>query len=242
MHDEHPVLSIIIPCYNEEQRINATLQNIDSYLRTRPWTYEIIVVNDGSTDRTEQSVQQHRGAIPQLHLITNDVNRGKGAAVKCGMLAARGVYRLFMDADHSVSIQHLEHFLPYLTQGYDVVIGSIEVAGARVHDDCGFWRRILGRLAKMLIRLCILPHIRDSQRGFKLFSKKAAEDIFHRQTIERFGFDIEILYIAQMRGYTIKELPVTWNNQKNPFIGASAYFSTLRELFVIIDNHRRGIY
>jgi len=162
--------------------------------------------------------------------------------VRQGMLAAQGKFRLFMDSDHSVSIEYIETFLPHFSQGYDVVIASIEVAGATIEEHAAWYRRALGHWAKLLIRLLAIWEIHDTQRGFKIFSAKAAEEIFPLQTLTRWGFDIEILVIAKKLGYRIKELPVVWTNSGESKVGMSAYFTTLRDLLVVRRNMLFGKY
>lgn len=235
-------LSVIIPAYNEEKRLPKTLEEVDAYLSKQPYNYEIIVVNDGSLDKTAAVVRNLISQIKNLQLINNKKNHGKGWVVKQGMLAAKGKYRINVDADNAVSIDQIETFWPYLGEGYDVIIGSIEIKGAKIKEQAAWYRRLLGRWSKYLIRLFTIWEIHDSQRGFKLFSAKAAEKIFSRQTIERWGFDIEILIIAKKLGYKIKELPVVWINPDNSKVTLMSYWDTLKELLIIKWNLVRGKY
>lgn len=235
-------LSVIIPAYNEAERIEGTLKAVSDYFEKQPYDYEILVVNDGSKDGTAQVVRSLTGQIPHLRLIDNKENRGKGAAVRQGMLEVRGDFRLFVDADNAISIEQIESFWPWLNKGYDVIVGSIEVPGAKIEEKAGWHRRILGKLSKLLIRLLAIWEIRDTQRAFKLFPVKAAEDIFRRQTIERWGFDIEVLVIAKKLGYKIKELPVTWINPAGSKVTLKSYFNTLKELLKIKWNLIAGRY
>jgi dolichyl-phosphate beta-glucosyltransferase len=221
-------LSIVIPAYNEALRIEATLQAISKYLENQKYSYEIIVVDDGSTDNTIEVVGKYG-----VKIFKNERNMGKGYSVKRGMLSAEGEYRLFMDADHSVKIDNLERFMKCIEEGADVVIASIEVPGATIQDDNYGYRRIFGRLSKFLIRHIATSGIYDTQRGFKLFTESAANTIFPVQRINRWGFDIEILTIAQKKGMKIKELAVEWVNSKASSVTLSSYFYTLYELVKI---------
>jgi dolichyl-phosphate beta-glucosyltransferase len=235
-------LSVIIPAYNEEKRIGNTLLSIDHYLSKQDYSYEIIVVNDGSTDKTAQIVRIFTNLVKNLKLIDNQENHGKGWVVRQGMLAAQGKYRIYVDADNAISIDQIEGFWPYLKQGYDLVIGSIEVKGAKVEERAAWYRRLLGKWSKYLIRLLTIWEIHDSQRAFKLFPAKVAEEIFSRQTIERWGFDFEILVIAKKLGYKIKELPVTWINPGESKVTLKSYWRTLKELLKVKWNLIKGKY
>ncbi len=229
-----PYLSVVIPAYNEEKRISVTLLDIDKYLTKQKYDYEIIVVSDGSTDNTAGVVENLKSQILNLKLLDNKKNCGKGCVVKQGMLEAKGDYRLFTDADNSTTIDHLEKFWPHTKEGYDVVIGSIEIEGAKIHEDAGGYRRLFGKMSKYVIRiLADLWEIKDSQRGFKLFTEKAAEKIFFKQTIMRFGFDIEVLILAKKMGFKIKEVPVDWRNPGESKVTLKSYVRTFQELLKI---------
>ena len=199
--DEKIHLSVIIPAYNEEKRIFVTLLDVDKYLSNQKYSYEILVVSDGSTDNTAMVVEKLKPKISNLKLIDNKKNHGKGYVVRQGMLEARGKYRLFMDADNSTTINHLDRFWPYFEQGYDVVIGSIEVEGAKIEENAAWYRRWLGRISKYIIRAGAgIWEIHDSQRGFKCFTEKAAKEVFLKQKLMRWGFDFEILALAKKMG------------------------------------------
>ncbi len=235
--EKETYLSVIIPAYNEEKRISATLLDIDRYLSVQNYSYEIIVVNDGSKDKTVKVVEGLKKLIKNLKIIDNKENHGKGFVVKQGMLEATGQYRLFMDADNSTTINHLENFWPYFKEGYDIVIGSIEVKGAKIEENAAFYRRFLGKLSKYLIRaIAGIWEIKDSQRGFKCFTADAAEKVFNQQKIMRFGFDIEVLALAKKMGFKIKEVPVNWHNPAESKVGLISYFKTLIELIKIKYN------
>jgi len=235
-------LSVIMPAYNEEDRIGRTLEALDRYFKKQAFDYEILVVNDGSSDKTAEVVRGYEPKIKGLRLVDNAKNNGKGYVVKQGMLEASGKYRLFMDSDNSVPIDYFDKFLPYFSQGYDVVIGSIEVAGAKIEEHAAWYRRLLGHWAKLLIRFMAIWEIHDTQRGFKIFSEKAAREVFPLQTLTRWGFDIEILVISKNLGFRIKELPVTWNNPSGSKVTLGAYFTTLRDLLVVKKNLIFGKY
>lgn len=231
--DDKIHLSVIIPAYNEEKRIAATLLDIDRYLSKQNDPYEIIVVSDGSKDNTAKVVENTKQLVKNLHLIDNKENHGKGWVTKQGILEARGEYRLFMDADNSTKIDHLDLFWPEF-KNYDVVIGSIEVRGAKIDEQSAWYRRWLGSLSKYIIRIVAgIWEIRDSQRGFKCFSKIAAEKIFPKQTIMRWGFDIEILALAKRMGFKIKEIPVDWHNPSESKVTLKSYIRTFIELLKI---------
>jgi len=238
-------LSVIIPAYNEEERIKDTIMDIVRYLSKQDYTYELVVVNDGSKDNTVNVLKKLESAIYNLKFIDNGKNQDKGAVVKQGMLSARGKYRLYADADNAISINHIEKFWPYVKQGYDVIIGSIELSGSvqkeRYTGFSKIYRNILGKLSKYLIRALTIWNIHDTQRAFKLFTAEAAEKIFPKQTIMRWGFDIEILVLTKKLGYNIKELPVTWINPPGR-VNFMDYLKTLKELLQIKLNQLRGKY
>lgn len=236
-------LSVIIPAYNEEKRIGGTIKSVDAYLRRQNYDYEILVVNDGSSDSTADLVKNLETEIKNLRLIDDRQNHGKGYAVKRGMLEGRGDLRLFTDADNSTAIEHLDLFLPHIGEGYDAVIGSIAVYGAKIASGSEpLWRRIAGKAGNLFIQVLAVPGIHDTQRGFKLFTAKVVTDVFPRLTIDRWGFDIEVLALARKSGYKIKELPVDWRNDPNSKVGLRAYFQVLSETVRIRWNLLTGEY
>lgn len=236
-------LSVIIPAYNESKRIGKTLRAVRDYLSRQPYASEIIIVDDGSSDDTSYVARQYAHGMENVSILNGEPNHGKGYAVRRGMLAAKGAFRLFMDADGSVHISEVERFLKEADAGNDVVIGSIAAPGAdTVIEHNGWHRRFFGSLSKFLVRALAVPGIYDTQRGFKLFTARAAEAIFPRQKINRFGFDIELLVIAREQGMKIRELPVAWNNPDGSKVQPADYFRTMRELVEIIGNRLQNAY
>lgn len=234
------LLSVVIPAYNEERRIPATLQSLKEYFKDKDYEYEILVVIDGAKDNTAQVVKDAN--IPNLRLIDNKKNCGKGYVVKQGMLKAKGKYRLFMDADNATTIDHVEKLLPYFDEGYDVVIASVGVKGAKIVNNEKLYKRIFGLGSNLIIQLVLVPGIKDTQRGFKMFSAKAAEDIFKRLTVDRWGFDFEALAVARKLGYKIKEVPIRWKNDPESLVKLSAYVKTFTELLKVRINLWKGVY
>ncbi len=205
-------LSVVIPAYNEAKRIGATLQTIFDYLPKHFSFSEIIVVDDGSKDATVAVVQALKGEKVDLKVISLEQNSGKGAAVKRGVLEASGEYILFMDADNATRIDEVEAMIQILDLNKaDVVIGSRYLGSSMVKIKQPWYRVVIGRIGNMLIRWLLLDDIRDTQCGFKIFKNYVAKDIFQRVKITRFGFDIELLGIAQkVLSYRIQEVPVSW--------------------------------
>jgi len=228
-----PYLSVIIPAYNEAKRLPLTLIDINRHLRSADYSYEIIVVDNNSTDATAELVERFSHLIKNLKLIKKINNRGKGIAVKTGMLEAKGEIRLFTDADNSTSIDQFNKMIPYFKEGYDVVIGSRDVPGAKLIPAQPWYKRLGGNFGNLVIQLLLLPGMWDTQCGFKAFTESAAEKIFPLIKIERWGFDVEVLSLAKKFGYKIKEIPVVWVN--DPFSGVkfTTYFQFLIEVLKI---------
>lgn len=228
-----PYLSVIIPAYNEAKRLPLTLIDIDRHLQTTDFSYEIIVVSDGSRDATPEIVRRFKGLVKNLRLIDNEENHGKGYVVRQGMLEARGAVRLFTDADNSTSVDQFSKMLPYLKQGYDVLIGSRDVSGARLVPPQRWHKRLAGNLGNLIIQVLLLPKIWDTQCGFKAFSEEAAKKIFPLAKIRRWAFDVEALVLAKKFGYKIKEIPVVWVNDPASHIKWFSYFHFLFEVLKI---------
>ena len=227
-----PSLSVVIPAYNEERRILRTLGVVDEYLASRGRPAEVVVVSDGSRDRTVELVADFARQHPRFRLLANRENRGKGYVVRQGMLAASGDLRLFTDADNATPIEELDALLPWVRPNgeYDVVIASIALAESRVDISQSARRRWAGRIGNGLIRATVLPDIHDTQRGFKLFTAAAADACFGRVRIYGWGFDIEVLALARHLGFAIKEAPVRWRHDPDSRVKASAYARTLWDL------------
>lgn len=239
---ENIYLSIIIPAYNEASRISNTLDAIYSYLSKKTYSYEIIVVDDGSTDETFKQAELSASKFKKIKILKNEKNMGKGYSVKRGMLEATGELKLFIDADHSVNIENIDRFIENIDNGADICIGSIEISKTAKTDSNPGYRLVMGKLSKILIRMLAVPEIYDSQRGFKLFKRVTADAIFPKQTIHRWGFDIEVLVIARQKGYVIKELGVEWNNSESSSLNIFSYIPTLLELLRIKKNQLTSKY
>lgn len=234
-------LSVVIPAYNESKRIGRTLELVGAWLASHGGDAEIIVVNNKSTDATADVVREFHQRFPFLRMI-DEKRPGKGYAVAAGMLFATGRVRLFMDADNSTSIEHLEKARPLLDAGYDVVIGSLAAKGARVIHGEPPWRVLLGKLGNLWIQFWAVPGIHDTQRGFKIFTAAAANDIFPKLSIYGWGFDVEVLALARAHGYRIAEIPVTWDNDPNSTVNFWAYPKVLIDTVRIGINRIRGRY
>ena len=207
-------LSVIIPAYNEEKRLGKTLNSINDYLSEQNYDSEILVVDNGSKDRTSEIVRNLQSQIKNLRLIEGSSAEGKGFAVKKGMLKAKGDFRVFTDADNSTSIDQVEKMWPEFEKGFDVVIGSRDIKGAVLNPPQPWLRRvILGEGFKLYRKIIIgLWGIEDTQCGFKGFKKEAAKIIFQKSKISGWTFDVEVLILAKQMGYKIKEIPVNWEN------------------------------
>ncbi|MBA3046935.1 glycosyltransferase family 2 protein [Patescibacteria group bacterium] len=232
-------LSIIVPAYNEEKTLYKNIKIFNDYLSKQGYDYEIIIVNDGSIDETEKIAKKLAAEINNLKLINNKINKGKGAAVRQGLLEAKGEYRLFIDADNATPINHLEKAWPKFKQGHDIIIGSRSPKDA--HGACqavsqSWWKRLLGTCGNLIIRKLAIKNIWDTQCGFKIFTRKAVENIIPKTTVNRWAVDAEILAIAQLLNYKIAIIPVYWTNSPNSRVGIKEYFSTLKDVFKIKHN------
>jgi dolichyl-phosphate beta-glucosyltransferase len=228
-----PRLSVIIPCYNEESRLPATLRRATEYFGAQGYAYEILVVDDGSADGTVAVAQAAAAQDRHLRVLTYDENRGKGYAVAFGARQARGEWVLFTDADLSTPLEELEKFTPFLEQGYDVVIGSRALKESRLEIRQPFWRERAGRFMNLCIRQLSGLSFPDTQCGFKLFTQRAARDIFSRLTVQRWMFDVEVLVLAQKMEYRVKDVPVRWLNSGESRVRLSHAPGIFRELFHI---------
>lgn len=233
------LLSFVLPAYNEEKNIEYTVTSIAEYCDSKQYPYEIIIVDDGSTDGTHQLAHVLAEKNNAITVLKHGANHGKGAAVRTGMAAARGDILAFLDADGSTEISELDSFLPCLEQNYDVVIGSRYLRQSSIVRRQPPLRVAIGRVGNVLIRLFLLPGIVDTQCGFKVFTRHAAQEIFSRQTIDGWGFDMEILVIARLFKLRIKELPVSWHdatNRVSRLRPIKDMCHTLIELFIIKTN------
>jgi dolichyl-phosphate beta-glucosyltransferase len=209
---ETPYLSVIIPAFNEGGRIEATLGAVGAYLRGSGHSYEIIVVDDGSTDATATVVKDAMGKVPYLRLLRLGSNEGKGAAVRAGMLQARGDARLFMDADNSTNIDQVVKLLTFFKEGYDVVIGSRKIVGAEIQVAQSVVREALGTVYRATAHALVGLPFSDTQNGFKLFSGTAALALFSNLQTAGWSFDVELLARARCEGLKVKEVPIVWRN------------------------------
>ncbi len=236
-----PFLSIIIPAHNEERRLPHTLEKIFAYLQTQSYTTEVLVVENGSNDRTYEVALELAEHYANLRILKEE-QPGKGKAVRRGMLAARGEYRFMCDADLSMPIAELSKFIPAKTEQLDIAIASREAEGAVRYNEPEY-RHLGGRLINFAIRLLILPGFHDTQCGFKSFRGTVAEDIFRFQTIAGWSFDIEILYVALKRGYRVSEVPIHWYfDPETKLRAVKDAFLMLRDIFLIHWNNLRGLY
>lgn len=204
--------SIVIPAYNESERLGKTLDRIFEYMGNLGRSFEVIVVDDGSRDLTPDIVQEKMKNHKALKLIRLPYNQGKGYAVKTGILEAQGEYVLFSDADLSTPIEELPNLYQWIERGYDIAIASRACPGAKLEVHQPFYREFMGRVFNLLVRIFLLPDIYDTQCGFKLFRREVAREVFKRQRLKGFSFDFEVLYIARKLGYKIKEVPVRWSH------------------------------
>jgi dolichyl-phosphate beta-glucosyltransferase len=237
-------ISIVIPAYNEQTRLPETLRRVTQYLQESNWAFrEILVVDDGSTDATADAANAIARANPEIQVLHNPGNRGKGYSVRHGMLKARGEWRLFSDADLSAPIEELEKLWCEVEQGKsEIAIGSRAIDRSLIGVHQPGHRETLGRIFNAVMRAATGLHISDTQCGFKLFRGDVAEDVFSRQNLERFGFDAEVLYIAARRGYHIAEIPVRWNHVDGSKVGMLTGLHAFGELLEIRLNSLRGKY
>lgn len=233
-------LSIIIPAHNEENRLPNTLEQVIRFLEKQSFTSEVIVVENGSTDRTFDVAQQFAEQYKQVRVMQSE--RGKGAAVKHGMLEAHGEYRFMCDADLSMPVDEISKFLPAALENFDIAIASREAKGAVRYNE-PFYRHLGGRGINFLIQVLILPGLNDTQCGFKCFRADVAEKIFKLQTLPGWSFDIEVLYIARQFGYQVHEVPIHWYHHVDTKIRALPdAIRMFQDIFRIRANARRGMY
>lgn len=235
-----PFLSMVIPAFNEETRISATLASVIDYLGAQGYTWEVVVVDDGSTDATSAFVNAVVDIDDRVRL-ERVPHRGKGWAVKHGMLAATGELRFMCDADLAMPVAQLSFFIDRMADGYDVVIGSREGAGARRYDE-SFSRHMRGRVFNWVVRLLAVGRFQDTQCGFKCFTSAAAEELFATQRTVGFGFDVELLYVAIKRRLRILEMPIEWHHQEASTVRSVDAFLMLRDVLMVRLRDMRGDY
>lgn len=236
-----PLLSVIIPAHNEEQRLPITLEQVLQFLRDQPYNSEILVVENGSDDNTAQIAQAMASAHENLHVLLED-RAGKGLAVRRGMLEASGAYRFICDADLSMPIEEINRFLPPRLHDFDIAIASREVPGAVRYGE-PLYRHWIGRIFNLLVRLLTVRDIHDTQCGFKCFTAPAAEHLFRLQLLDGWTFDVEVLYIASKYSYRIVELAIPWYYNPGSRIRLMRdSLAMFRDLFRIRRNWQRGMY
>ena len=209
-----PAISIVIPAYNESQRIGQTLDRVLACIGAGGWDAEVLVVDDGSTDDTRRIVERYTRSCPSLYLLRNPGNRGKGYSVRNGLLQATGETVMFTDADLSAPIEEAERLFEAIAGGADVAMGSRWLDRTRQTIHQPLYRRVFGRCFNRVTRLVMGLPFADTQCGFKAFRRSAAQTIFRLQRVERWGFDPEILFIARRLGYRVREVPVTWGHDE----------------------------
>jgi glycosyltransferase involved in cell wall biosynthesis len=237
-------ISIIIPAFNEQGRLPDTLRRVEQYLQDTAWEFhETLVIDDGSTDGTVDAALRFANANPNIRVLRNPGNRGKGYSVRHGMLEAKGEWRLFSDADLSTPIEELEKLWGAVAEGDDeIAIGSRALDRSLIGVHQPGFRESMGRVFNGVMRAATGLPISDTQCGFKLFRGDVAQEVFSRQRLERFGFDAEILYIAFRRGYTIAEIPVRWNHVDGSKVSMLTGLHAFGELAEIRLNSMRGKY
>jgi dolichyl-phosphate beta-glucosyltransferase len=239
----HPDLTIVIPAYNEEARLEPTLRAYLDYCRTTRRSAELIVVDDGSRDGTSQVVDHLTETYPELRLIRLAENRGKGYAVRSGVVNARGKLILFADADGATPIAELDRLEQAIAEGADIAIGSRALDGTGVRVKARVYRRVIGRAFHLLVGSLTVRGIRDTQCGFKLFREPVAHELFSRMRMNGFSFDVEVLMMAQRSGHRITEVPVNWSHQPGSKVNLVLDSARMaRDLFIIRGRYLRGEY
>lgn len=236
-----PLLSIIIPAHNEENRLPRSLEQVFAFLDAQGYASEVLVVENGSSDRTLEVAQSFAAGHRSLRVL-HEAGKGKGLAVRRGMLEARGQYRFMCDADLSMPIEEVSRFIPPTLKDFDIAIGSREVKGAVRYNEPSY-RHLGGRLINLIIRALMLPRLQDTQCGFKCFRDAAAMDLFSRQLMDGWSFDVEVLYLAEKAGYRMVEIPIDWYYR--PESKVNAIRDALRmvgDIMRIRGNMRRGRY
>lgn len=241
MDNTIPLLSIIVPAYNEASRLPQTLPQIADFILEQTYRAELLIVNNNSTDDTRQIACEFASEFPFVRVL-DEPTQGKGAAVRTGMLAATGEYLFMADADLSMPIAEVNKFLPPTLDNYDVAIGSREVRGAVRYNEPEY-RHIMGRIFNFIVRVLAVPGFQDTQAGFKCFRRQVALDVLRRQTIDGWAFDVELLFISLKRGYRIIEVPIHWHYRQNSRISPLRdAIDMVREVLRIRLNGLQGRY
>jgi len=238
---DRPYISLVVPAYNEQGRLPGTLKRLREYLTRQRFTYEVLVVDDGSRDGTAALVEEAMADFPGLRLL-REPHRGKGHAVRQGMLAAKGRYVMFCDADFSMPVEEVPRFPEALQGPHSIAIGSREVKGARRIGEPRH-RHLMGRVFNLIVRVLAVPGLQDTQCGFKCFTWEAAQRIFRAQVIDGFGFDVEVLYLARKMGLGITEVPISW--YYSPSSRVDPIRDTIRmvsDVLQVRSNDRHGLY
>jgi len=245
--NEEVMFSVVIPTYNEaskEDDMRKHLASIKEYFAKLGQSYEIVIVLDGPTDgKTPELVKEIAKTNPAIRIIDRKENRGKGYTVREGFMKAKGQIRLFTDMDGATPINMLDRFIPEFQNGADIVIGSRDLEESKVAVHQPKWKEWMGDMGNLLIQFVGgLWGMKDTQCGFKAFTKQAVEDIIPRTTVDRWGIDFELLIIGKKLGYKIKEVPVEWLDRGESLVGLSGYLSTFRDLFRVRWNMIKGVY
>lgn len=238
-----PDLSVVVPVYNEAAILETTLRELVPFLQGLGYDFEVVLVDDGSVDASLGILRRAAADDPRLVVEALPENRGKGAAVRHGMLTARGRRVLFMDADLSTPLEEIPGFIGALDSGYDVVIGNRRAPGSTITRHQSWIRESLGKGFTVLTRTLLAPGVHDFTCGFKLFTGEAAQSVFRRSTLDGWAFDAELIVIAQEQGQRLVQLPVTWRNEDDTKVRlGAAVLGSLRDLFVIRTRRLRGLY
>lgn len=236
-----PLLSIIIPAHNEEHRLHNSLDEIIAFLLAQPYQAEVLIVENGSQDRTAEIAQELTERYSNLYLLREPLS-GKGLAVRRGMMEAKGEYRFICDADLSMPVEEINRFIPPQLKDFDIAIASREVPGAIRYNE-PLYRHLIGRGFNLIVRTLAIPGIHDTQCGFKCFRAEIAEELFQIQVLDGWAFDVEVLFIALKRGFNLVEVPIPWYYIPGSRVRlASDALAMFSDLFRIRSNWRRGVY
>ncbi len=239
--DTPPLLSIIIPAYNEASRLPTSLEQVDRFVAAQLYAIEVIIVNNNSRDATPHIAQEFAAAHSYARVL-HQPRQGKGAAVQMGMLEGQGEYLFICDADFSMPVEEISKFMPPAADSYDVAIASREAPGARRVDEPQY-RHLMGRVFNLIVRLLAIPGIQDTQCGFKVFRREVARDVFALQTIDGWGFDVEVLFIALQHGCKLIEVPITWYYRPQSRISPlKDSINMVLEVLKVRRNGWRGLY